>query len=494
MEMRKTIIEYVADCAASNPEKLAVMTPDDSVSYGELYDYAKGYAKHLVSSGLERGDIVVLKAAQTIEYAIQYLGIHLAGGVVTSLGKTVSDNEMVEVADNIGAAAIITDSTLAEKAFIGMQIPQGDVRKDASSHIDDCVELRFPDLADSADILFTTGTTGISKGVELSHRALVATAENLIFGCGYRNDTVIVVPGPLNHANAIRKVFTSFINGSSVCILNGVADTEPFFSVLDSADGSIACCLPPAAIRKIFQLTKDKIGEYRDRIDFIESASAPLPEADKDRLCELLPKTRLYNNYGSSEAASSCMYDYNHFRGKDNCVGKAMPNSKIIIVDDDHNEIRSSKNKVGLIACGGDGNMKGYVNDPTLTLEAMKDGIVYTNDLGYIDDEGFVYVIGRKDDVINVGGLKVAPSEVESAVLAYNGIADCICIAIDDEITANALKLLVVMEEGAELDFQYLTSFLSERLEAFQIPRVFEDVNKIERTYNGKLNRKFYRQ
>ena len=493
-EMRTTIIEHVADCAVSNPKKLAVMTPDDRVSYGALYAYARGYASYLVSSGLTRGDIVVLKATQTIEYAIQYLGIHLAGGVVTSLGRTVSDSEMVDVAKSIGAAAIITDSALADETCSAVAVPRGNVRDIASEHVSDGVELRFPDLADSADILFTTGTTGATKGVELSHRALVATAENLIFGCEYRDDTVIIVPGPLNHANAIRKLYTSFVNGSSACLLNGISDTKPFFSVLDSAEGSIACCLPPAAIRKIFQLTKDKIGTYRDRIDFIESASAPLPEADKDRLCELLPKTRLYNNYGSSEAASVCMYDYNRYRGRDNCVGKAMPNSSIIIVDDEHHEIRSSKDNVGLIACIGDVNMNGYVNEPELTREVLEDGIVYTNDLGYIDDEGFVYVIGRTGDVINVGGLKVAPSEVESAVLAYDGIADCICIAIRDEITSNALKLLVVMEEGRELDVQDLASVLTRRLESFKIPRAYEVVDSVERTYNGKLNRKFYLQ
>ena len=492
--MRKTIIEHVAECAANNPKKLAVMTPGDGMSYGTLYEYAMGYAKHLVSNGIERSAIVVLKASQTIEYAIQYLGIHLAGGVVTSLGRTVSANEMADVANSIGAAAIITDFAFADETCSAMIIPRGNVREIASAHIRDNVELRFPDLADPADILFTTGTTGATKGVELSHRALVATAENLIFGCGYKDDTLIVVPGPLNHANAIRKLFTSFVNGSAVCLLNGIGNVDSFFSVLDSANGSIACCLPPAAIRKIFQLTKDKIGEYRDRIDFIESASAPLPEADKDRLCELLPKTRLYNNYGSSEAASVCMFDYNRFRGMDDCVGKAMPNSRIIIVDDEHNEIRSSKENVGLIACVGDVNMNGYVNEPALTKEVLEDGIVYTNDLGYMDDEGFVYVIGRKGDVINVGGLKVSPSEVESVALAYDGIADCICIAIEDEITFNALELLVVMEEGSELNVRKLTSFLSERLESFKIPRAYKVVDKVERTYNGKLNRKFYRQ
>ena len=343
--------------------------------------------------------------------------------------------------------------------------------------------------------MFTTGTTGSSKGVELSHKALVATAENLIYGCGYKKDTVIIVPGPLNHANAIRKLFTTFVNGSTIYLLNGMTNVKAFFTALDnlSARGSlVACCLPPAAIRTIFQLTGDRIGSYK--IDFIESATSPLPEADKERLCELLPQTRLYNNYGSSEAASVCMYNYNEYRNKSDCVGKAMPNSKIIIVDDEHNEIKSSRDNIGLIACVGDVNMKGYVNEPALTKEVLVNGIVYTSDLGYIDEEDFIYVVSRKGDVINVGGLKVAPTEVESVVLGFEGILDCICISVPDNITTNALKLLAVLDKNVELDIKQLNAYLAKHLEPHKVPRFYEQVDKIERTYNGKLNRKFYRE
>ena len=412
---------------------------------------------------------------------------------MTSLEKNISDNGMVDVAKKIRADTIITDNMLMGELYSAVYIPRGDVFSCAEAYLDEAVSLPFPDLDDSADILFTTGTTGASKGVELSHKALVATAENLIYGCKYKEDTVIIVPGPLNHANAIRKLFTTFVNGSSIYLLNGMTNVKAFFQALDSCEGTVACCLPPAAVRTIFQLTKDRLGLYKDKIDFIESATAPLPEADKQRLCELLPNTRLYNNYGSSEAASVCMYNYNAYRDKDSCVGKPMPNGKIIIVDDEHREIQSSRENPGLLACVGDVNMKGYVNEPALTGEVLENGIVYTSDLGYIDEEGFVYVLGRKGDVINVGGLKVAPSEVESAALAYPGIADCICISVKDRITENALKLLVVTQDGCELNTKQFATFLSKNLEPYKIPRFIETVEKVERTYNGKLNRKYYR-
>ena len=491
--MRISVIESVARFAEKTPDKIAVISEQKRITYKELFRCASGYAKFLKASGLKKGGVVVLKANQTVDYAVQYLGIHYAGGVVTSLEKTISDNGVIEVAKKVGAQAIISDNTLTEELCDALVIPSGDVFTFAEEYADSEIALAFPDLEDSADILFTTGTTGSSKGVELSHRALAATAENLIYGCGYKEDTTVIVPGPLNHANAIRKLFTTFINGSTIYLLNGMTNLKAFYTALDSIKGTIACCLPPAAIRTIFSLTKDRLGNYGDRIDFIESATSPLPETDKARLCELLPKTRLYNNYGSSESASVCMYNYNEYRSKANCVGKAMPNSKIIIVDDDHNEIRSDKDHIGLVACIGDVNMKGYVNEPELTAEVLQNGVVYTSDIGYIDDEGFVYVIGRKGDVINVGGLKVAPTEVESAALGFEGIADCICISVEDRITANALKLLVVMEDGYELDPKKLSAHIGKHLEAFKIPRFYEAVDKVARTYNGKLDRKFYR-
>ena len=448
--MRKTIEEYVESYAKETPNKLAIITGKLSLTYGELWKYATGYARYLVNSGVKKGDIIVLRATQTAEYVVQYLGIHVAGGIVTSLEKNISDNGIVDIARKISANVIISDNTLIGELCSALVIPQGDVFELAKEHENDNTTLEFVSLDDSADILFTTGTTGESKGVELSHNALVATAENLIFGCEYKKDTTIIVPGPLNHANAIRKVFTTLVNGSTIFILNGMTNIKNFFDAIESINGHIACCLPPAFIRIIFMMTGDKLGSYT--IDFIESATAPLPETDKKRLCELLPHTRLYNNYGSSEAASVCMYDYNQYKEKTNCVGKPMPNSKIIIVDDDHNEISSSKDNLGLIACIGDVNMKGYVNEPALTSEVLENGIVYTSDLGYIDADGFVYVVARKGDVINVGGLKVAPNEVESAALGYDGIVDCICLSVEDNITSNALTMLVVMRDGCELN------------------------------------------
>lgn len=399
---------------------------------------------------------------------------------------------MVSVARQLEAKVLITDNVGLKELYDAIYLPRKNVIEIAKEQDISNYSYEFPMLDDSADILFTTGTTGASKGVELSHKALVATAENLIYGCGYKKDTVMILPGPLNHANAIRKFFTSMVNGSTIYILNGMLNLKNFYNALDYSKGTISCCLPPSAIRTIFQLSQDKLGEYANVIDFIESATAPLPEPDKKKLCKLLPNTRLYNNYGSSEAASVCMYNYNEYPGLIGCIGKAMPNSKIVIVDDDRNVIESSKERMGFLACIGDVNMKGYVNEPELTKEVLVDGVVYTNDIGYIDENGFIYISGRKGDVINVGGFKVAPTEVESVALAFDGVEDCICIPVDDKIVGKAVKLLIVFNKEKEFSGKELKKFLASKLESYKVPTYYECVDHVERTYNGKLNRKFY--
>lgn len=188
------------------------------------------------------------------------------------------------------------------------------------------------------------------------------------------------------------------------------------------------------------------------------------------------------------------MYDYNAYPGKTGCVGWPMPHSKILIVDEDRRPMASSPERMGTVACAGDTNMIRYVNEPELTAQVLADGIVYTNDMGYIDAEGFVYVVGRKDDVINVGGLKVAPTEVEAAALSLDGVEDCICVPMRHPISGHAPKLLLVMAEGAEFSPKAIAAELKKKLEAYKVPVRYELVQSVARTYNGKLDRKAYRE
>ena len=157
-----------------------------------------------------------------------------------------------------------------------------------------------------------------------------------------------------------------------------------------------------------------------------------------------------------------------------------MKHSQVIITDQ------------GLIACKGETIMTGYVGDSERTSSVLKNGTVYTSDMGILDEEGMLHLMGREDDVINVGGFKVAPLEVENAVLSYPGISDCVCIPVRHPITGSALKLLYVENEGISINKRQLALFLKSRIEPYKVPMLYEKVECVKRTFNGKIDRKFY--
>lgn len=148
----------------------------------------------------------------------------------------------------------------------------------------------------------------------------------------------------------------------------------------------------------------------------------------------------------------------------------------------------------GLIACQGDTLMTGYVGDAEQTNRVLRNGTIYTQDMGRIDEEGMLHLTGREDDVINVGGFKVAPTEVENVAMELPEIADCICIATKHPVLGTALKLLVVLDNGCALDKKRIAQFIKSKIESYKVPSAYEQVEEVHRTYNGKIDRKFYRQ
>ena len=437
--MTMTLEDYLSQNARLYPGKAAAVCGTETCSYAALYQRASKRAKDYAD---KKGKVVLFRASQTIDFLVTYFAIHMAGAIAAPMEK--------------GTPPEIFDE-LAKKLF-SYDVPEG-----------------------IADVLYTTGTTGKSKGVMISHRTIIADAENLIDGQGFSHELVFIVNGPLNHIGSLSKIFPVIMLGGTLYIIEGMKDINLFFHALDYPCEKIATFFVPASVRILTQFSADKLALYAEKIDFIECGGAPLAHADMLALCRLLPKTRLYNTYASTETGIISTYNYNDGRCMAGCLGKPMPHSRIIITPEGH------------ISCQGDTLMSGYIGEPELTSTVLHGDTVYMADLGRIDDEGMLHIGGREDDVINVGGYKVAPTEVEDAALLLPGIKDCICISAQHPITGNALKLLVVMADGHQLNKRQLALHLKEHLEIYKVPQMYEEVERIERTYNGKLNRKFYR-
>lgn len=437
-----TIEDYLQRNASLYPDKIAIICRGEEITYSRLWQLVESKAM-ILREQYQPHHVAAIRTSQSIDFLVTYFALHVAEAVALPLEHDIPQGRFEEIANRYAC-------------FIAPE--------------------------EVADILFTTGTTGKSKGVMISHRTIIADAENLIDSMEFSHDLLFVINGPLNHIGSLSKVYPTVMMGATLYILESLKDLDAFFAAFDYPCTKVATFLVPASIRILLQLAKNKLATYADKIDFIETGAAPMAHSDMLELCRLLPKTRLYNTFASTETGIVATYNYNDGECLVGCLGRPMKHSRILITDE------------GRVACQGPTLMTGYADEEELTAQVMHDNTVFTADNGRIDDLGRLHLMGRNDDVINVGGYKVAPTEVEDVALAFPGVKDCICVSDVSPVLGTRLKLLYVRNGDVEFSKKDLAKFIASKLEVYKVPQAYEQVNEIHRTFNGKLDRKFYRQ
>ena len=429
------LVDYIKH---NNPEKVAVRCGEVQLSYSQLNTLVEERAKQFAAN---KHKAVVFRCTQDEQFIINYLAIHRAQAVAVPLEKDIPDDRFDEI------SALLRD----------MEFP---------AHI--------------ADILFTTGTTGTQKGVMISHSAIVADGENLIQAQGFSAHTHFIICGPLNHIGCLSKLYPIIMQGASFTILPGMKDHNAFFEAIDEAQGRVATFLVPANIRMLLAFSRKRLAECAHKIDFIETGAAAIFKSDMQQLCDTLPSTRLYNTYASTETGIIATYDFQQGECVEGCLGKPMKNSSFHISNE------------GTIVCQGKTLMSGYVGNQELTSRVLHDDCLFTSDKGQIDTHGRLHLQGRADDVINTGGFKVNPLEVENVAMQLPAISDCVCVAAQHPVMGIVPKLLVVLAPHAEFSKRAIAKALAQQLESYKVPLIYEQVASIQRTYNGKINRRAY--
>ena len=438
-----TLEQAIQHFATATPDKVAAICGDDQITYAALWSGIVARAAQLQAAGLKPHRPYVYRANQDIDFLVTYCAIH-----------------------HLHAIAVPLEHGATEENFQAVK-----------TEVDSCT---FAD--DIVDTLYTTGTTGKSKGVMLSETALVSCADNFIADLGFTQELLFIVSGPLNHIATLFKIHPILTIGGTVCILDGLKDMNAFFDVFRHPYQKVATFLVPASIRLLMQFSYDKLCALADRIDFIETGAAPISSADMEQLSKALPHSRLYNTYGGTEIGAVCTYNFNDGKYMEGCIGRPMKNSSVEVTSE------------GNVIVSGLTIMSGYVNDEAATRQVIQDGKIHGSDLGYVDADGLIHLTGRQGDVINVGGFKVNPVDVENVALAHPSVKDCICIAAKHPVIGPVLKLLVVLADGAELDKRSIALHIKAKLPSFCIPTYYEAVAQIQRTFNGKIDRKYYRE
>ena len=484
--MVNSIVEAVFRYADTQPEKLCLADDFGEVTYGQYRDKIRHYAACFADMGLKETDTVVVEACQTIDYLAVQLALQLLGVIFVPTEHNCAKEKIASFARRADARVIVACSDLpCESARVYTYGQLNALAEKAEAY----VPVKFPKREELAEILFSTGTTGKEKGIVLDHQNNIALAENVINGVEMEKDNVELIPSPMNHSHGLRRYYANMYNGCTVILLGSVMNILRFFKLIEQY-GVNSIDLVPTALSVVLKLSKNKLGEYSDRLRYIQFGAAPMMEADQQKVCQLLPGTRLYNFYGSTESGCICIYNFNRPDSKKHCIGKPACNAHITIVDDDHKVIDSCAERTGLLASAGGMNMVGYWKDDEETAKVLINGTVYTNDVAYFDEDGDIILLGRKGDVINVGGNKVSPDEIENIAKTMPGIADCGVIPVADAMKGNVPKLFVQLQAGAEFDAVAVRSYLAAKLEPYKVPQYIVQIDKIPRSYNGKLLRK----
>lgn len=487
-----SIPELIALQAKNKPDVLSLVDIKNEFTYKQLWGYVCGIKDLLIEKGVKEGDCVVVKNMQNAYQIAVGAAIQLMRAIFVPLEKVSADERFCDIINKTESKIFIADKPIdfEQYGISGVEyISAKELEGAYCKNPPQFDEVQFPELEAVSTILFTTGTTGDSKGIEITNHNDIALAENVKYGVEMKDGNVELIPMPLNHSFALRRTYANLLNGSTVCFMDGVVFIKRFYGFIEKYSVT-AVALAPAALAIVFKLSEDKIGEYADQIDYVQLGSAPLPEDDKQRLRKLLPKSRLYNIYGSTEAGCASALNFNSDKIRPNCIGKPTVNSIFKVIDENGNEIQSSAENTGFLISGGTMSTKAYYKAPEITKKIIKDGFIYSTDIGYIDEEGYIYMLGRQDDVINSGGNKIAPTEVEEVVMRQGDIEECACVPMDDPLLTQVPKLFVVMKQDKPFNEAELYKYLTQTLEGYKVPKVIVEIQAIPRTYNGKIDRK----
>lgn len=512
-EQISSIVEALKINAEKTPDKLCVGDKKNQVTYKEFWNMVKKAAVYLQEKGVQKGDMVVIRGAQKVEFLLGVFGVQLAGGAVCPLEKAIKDDRIKEIMNFVDSNIYLAEKPVKNTTVNNISLKEmfkvvqnneavtpnentdnsEKVVLNESSDSNEAVnskEFSLPASDDLSEILFTTGTTGKSKGIEVTFGCNVAIAQNVIDSVGMEKDEIELITTPINHSLAIRRSYGAIYNGSSIVLTDGIKFVEDFFKLLDRYKIT-AITFVPAILEQVLKFAKDRFATYDNQFHYIQLGSAPLSETNKEILTKMFPTTRLYNTYGATESGCTVILEFSKYGHKKKCIGRTTVNTEILFVDDKRNIVEASLEKPGILAFKGKMNMRSYYKEPEITKEVMdENGVVYTNDLGYLGEDGLVYLLGRQGDVINMGGIKIAPTEIEEVAMKHEMIKDCACIPIKDEITGEAPKLFVTLNEGYQLDQKELSKYLLSKLESLKVPKTFEVIDEIPRTFNGKIIRK----
>ena len=475
-----TIEEQILQNAKSFPNKVALIAGETLVTYGELWDRCLKTADVLRSRlALKKGDRVIIAAAGNIEFVYTYFGVHIAGGICVPIDPDTNQTRFDYINESTKPVAVLG---MLHKVDI-QPVTFAEVTEGGKP-----VEYAPAQMDDIADVLFTTGTTGAPKGVTLSYKNVAAAAENINTFIQNEQDDIELLALPVSHSFGLGRVKCVLTKGETLVMLGTFASMKKFFGNMEKHHCT-GFGMVPASWAYIKKMSGRKIGQFADQLKYVEIGSSFMSKEDKELLIELLPNTRLCMHYGSTEASRSAFMEFKACKDDLLTAGHASPNCDIKIFSPEGKELPYGEQ--GEVCVKGEHVTCSYWNETSERFASDFYGDYFrTGDSGVQDERGYIYLKSRIKEMINVGGKKVAPMEVEDMLNAIPGIKESACVAMPDPegVMGELVKAFIVCNDDSLTDAAILKA-LRPKLEVYKLPAVIERIAEIPKTASGKVQR-----
>jgi long-chain acyl-CoA synthetase len=501
-----SVVALLADTVKKHPHKIGFIAEDDRLTFKEFDGIVDRIAAGLAAHGIRRGDHVALLLGIQMEFPLSFFALMKLGAIVVPLNTRFKGEELAyEINDSKSKLLIVDEEywpfidpvrdklgTIDKIFFRGAHVPDGTLPFPLlRAHNPDTSIMTAISETDQAAIMYTSGTTGRPKGAILHQRGLVMTAMLVSDFIQYEPEDKMICCIPLFHITGLSCLMLSPIFSGVACVYMRNFKTKNFLEIM----------------------AKEKVTQYMgviniiwlminhpdfDKYDFSSFRTAlfggsPATEEMVRTIFNKLPHIQISVGYGLTESfAIATSTPYEDALRKIKAVGKCLPTVEAKIVNDQGNEVATGA--TGEIVFRGSKVFRGYWNNPEATATTIVDGWVHTGDVGKVDEEGFIYILDRKKDMINRGGEKIYSLEVENVICDNPKVLEVAVVGVPDPVMGEAVKACIGLKPGVNATEREIKDFCAARLADYKVPKFVEFMDSLPRNPAGKVSKQELRR
>jgi fatty-acyl-CoA synthase len=484
----------LAQTARTVPDKTAIICDDKTITYHELDSHVNWRAHAFLKRGIGKKQRVAVLFSNSIELVEIFFALARLGCVTVPLNYRLTVKELSFILEDARPAALIVGEEFKPlvdelKPRLGKNDLFISIGKESREGDKFC--RNQPDYEPGTDvnpeddsfIVYTSGTTGRPRGVILTHANHFYNTLNYTDAYRMKEGDVELALTPMFHSSTLGRIFTYVFNKVTF-ITSHRFDPKKALELI-SKHRVTSITQSPTMYAALLNVSGGD-AYSTDSVKRIVSGAAPLFPAIRERLTRRFPQAGIYDLYGLTEASPGVsILKPEDSSDKFASVGKPMKHVTLKIVDSEGSEVPPGR--IGEIVCRGPNLMKGYYNDPPATREILRDGWLYTGDMGKMDRDGYLYLTGRKKELIVRGGENIYPAEVEAVLHQHPGVEEAAVIGVPDEYWGETVKVMIVLKPGATLTEEDIVEFCASQLAPFKRPKSVVFIDSLPKNAAGKV-------